>query len=288
MTDTSFPVRLNDIADRYDALLCDVWGVMHNGRNLFEPAIEALIKFRETGKPVVLITNAPVPGAIVKSHHFDRLNVPSNCYDTIVSSGDAARFEIERHLPCKIWTMVTESVYESDSTLFKGLDYQEATPENCDLVVAMGLKDYFNDHPEDYRARLSVAAKRGVTLICANPDIQVRIGDQLVWTAGSLARIYEDEGGAVVYPGKPYDPIYELAEARVADLLGRPVNRDRLLAIGDGPETDLKGAMNRDMACLYVGTGLNLAGEGSFESDTAAVMKKFGVTTRYAMPMLRW
>jgi HAD superfamily hydrolase (TIGR01459 family) len=288
MSTLEFPEGLAGIADQYDAILCDVWGVMHNGREAFRDACDALSAFRAEGRPVILITNAPVPGRVVVGRHFDRLGIAADTYDDIVSSGDAARIEIEKRTPAAVWSLTSENTYEADRTLFDGLRFAEAGPHDCDLVVAMGLKDYFNDHPEDYRTRLRMAATRHITLICANPDIQVRIGDQLAWTAGALARIYEEEGGTVIYPGKPHDAIYDLAEQHLARLAGRRIARDRILAIGDGPITDILGAMNRGMDALYVGTGLTLAGPGDFRSDTRGLLDRNGVTARYAMPELRW
>ncbi len=287
MRELSFPSGLSEIADRYDAILCDVWGVIHNGREAFHDACDALAEFRKTGRPVVLITNAPVQARYVE-RLFEPLGVRRDAYTLIVSSGDATRTEIEKRSPARVWRLTSKDDSERDETLFKDADVTLTAPEDAEFIVAMGLRDQFNDHPEEYRDELRPAAQKGMVMICANPDIQVRVGSRLAWTAGALARIYEEEGGSVIYPGKPHDAIYDLAEHHVARLAGRKIPPDRLLAIGDGPETDVKGAMRRGMDCIYVGTGLSQAVSGRFEADTRDLFERYGVTAAYAMTELRW
>jgi len=148
------------------------------------------------------------------------------------------------------------------------------------------LRDLENDHPDSYREELAEVATARLPLICANPDIQVRIGDRLHWCAGALARIYEDEGGQVVYPGKPHEAIYALAYQKL-EALGK-IDKSRILAIGDGPITDLKGANREGLDALYVGTGLASHTGGDFIASAADLLSENAVTARYAQPMLTW
>lgn len=286
MTAPLFPTGLSQIHDRYDAILCDVWGVIHNGRSAFYDACDALAEFRKTGKPVILVTNAPVQAREVE-RLFPGLNVRRDCYNAIASSGDASRLVIEDMAPGPAYRLGTDHSWERDDTLFVGSGLEFTDPENAKFVMAMGLRDQMNDHPEEYREELKPLAQRGLVMVCANPDIQVRIGNTLFWCAGALARIYEEEGGSVIYPGKPHDPIYDLAERHLARLGFPDIPRSRLLAIGDGPATDVKGANNRNMDSLYVGTGLNQSAS-NFEADTTELLQRYGVTATYAMPGLCW
>lgn len=287
MTDILFPAGLSDIADKYDAILCDVWGVLHNGRSAFHPACDALAAFRKTGKPVVLVTNAPVQAKYVE-RLFPSVGVRRDAYNLIASSGDATRTEIEKRASGPIWRFGVDNDWEKDDRLFEGLDMRFSGPDEASFMVAMGLIDPEHGDPEDHREELRPHAKRGLTMICANPDIQVRVGNQLLWCAGAIAKIYEEEGGEVIYPGKPHDAIYDLAESHIERLTGAKIPRDKLLAIGDGPITDIKGANNRGMDSLYVGTGLSLAGSGDFEAETRDLMARNGVSATYAMPELCW
>ena len=281
MTDFSILRGLREIEANYDAILCDVWGVIHNGRRAFDEACEALTNFRRAGKPVCLITNAPVPKAQV-IRYFEPLGVPGEAFDDCVSSGDATREELRARAGQAIWRMGADEGWEHDRHLYEGLDLSFTSEDAADLLLCIGLEDQVNDEPEDYRERLKPGIARGLPMLCANPDIKVRIGDQLYWCAGALAEIYKDMGGQVIYPGKPHDAIYRLARARI----GNP-DPARTLCIGDSPATDMQGALNQGMQGLYVGTGLKVHGS-DFEGEVRDLLGSYVVSARYAMPGLAW
>ena len=284
MTKPQHIFGLGEIAGKYDTILCDVWGVIHNGRKAFDPACEALVKFREGGGTVILITNAPVPKQQVVSY-FRPMGVPDAVFDDCVSSGDATRDELSRRRDEKIWRLGVDSGWERDKFLYDGLDLDFASPEDAETVLCVGLEDEKKDDPEAYREELKVGAKRGLPMICANPDIKVRVGDQLIWCAGALAAIYEEEGGKVIYPGKPHNPIYRLSLARAEEIRGKAPQS--VLCIGDSPATDMRGAADQGFDALYVGTGL--AEHGSdFESELEALLAEYDAEARWAMPALRW
>lgn len=285
MTLPEFPGGLAAIADQYDIILCDVWGVIHNGRYAFEEASQALVRFRERGGAVCLITNAPVP----KEHairHFDPLGVPPEAFDDCVTSGDATRDVLSARAGELFFRMGADEGWEHDRYLYEGLDLQFGDARTSDTLLCIGLEDQENDHPDDYRDRLAEAADRGMEMICANPDIRVRIGDQLFWCAGALAKVFEEEGGKVIYPGKPHDPIYDLALSKLSDL-GVETSPTRTLCIGDSPATDMKGARQRGFDGLYVGTGLTEHGD-AFEQEVADLLDQYGATAKWALPKLTW
>ena len=275
---------LGKIAADYDTILCDVWGVIHNGRSAFDEACDALVKFREGGGTVVLITNAPVPKQQVISY-FRPMGVPDAVFDDCVSSGDATRDELARRKHEKIWRLGVDSGWERDKFLYDGLGLDFTSPEEAETVLCVGLEDEKKDDPEAYRDELKIGAGRDLPMICANPDIKVRVGDQLIWCAGALAAIYEEEGGRVIYPGKPHDPIYRLSLERAKAIRGKAP--EKVLCIGDSPATDMRGAADQGFDALYVGTGL--AEHGSdFESELEALLGKYDAEARWAMPALRW
>ena len=281
MTEISFPDGLSDIHQNYDAILCDVWGVIHNGRTAFEAACDALVSFRRAGKPVCLITNAPVPKAQV-IRYFEPLGVPAEAFDDCVSSGDATREELRQRSGLSVWRMGADEGWEHDRFLYEGLDINFTGADEADLFLCIGLDDQVNDDPEDYRARMQPGIDRGLSMLCANPDIKVRVGDKLYWCAGALAEVYKDMGGQVIYPGKPHPAIYQLAMSRI----GQP-DPARTLCIGDSPATDMRGAADQGMRGLYVGTGLKEHG-ADFEGEVRELLGSYGVSAAYAMPGLTW
>ena len=247
-----FPAGLSALSDRYDVVLCDVWGVIHNGVVSFPEACDALTKWAETKGPVVLISNAPRPSFDVVPQ-LDGLKVPRSAWNAFVSSGDATRALLEPHRGTKVWKIGPER----DGPLWAGFDLTLAGPEDADFILSSGLYDDETEVPEDYRERLQVAADRGLLFICANPDRVVQRGDRLIFCAGALADLYESLGGKVVMAGKPYAAIYDLALIEAEKLLGRPVDRDRVLCIGDGVITDVKGAHDQKLACLFIAKGIH-------------------------------
>lgn len=278
---------LSAVADDYDAILCDVWGVIHNGRRAFAPACEALKRFRETGKPVILVTNAPVPKERV-TRLFPQFGVPMDCFDDVVASGDATRNELARVAPGPIYRIGLNE----DFGVYAGLSLEFSDdPAVAKVICCTSLRDYPDGVPEPYRPELKRLAAHGLPMICANPDIQFRQGDRLIWSAGALAAIYAEEGGQVVYPGKPDDPIYRLALEKTAAILGRDVAPGRVLAIGDGPITDVLGANRQGFDALFIGGGIHghamAEGEG-FIASAQDVLAADGVSAKWAMPELAW
>lgn len=283
MTKLQFPLGLSAIAQDYDSILCDVWGVIHNGRAAFTEACEALVNFRARGGRVCLITNAPVPKAQV-IRYFEPLGVPSAAFDDCVSSGDATRAELKLRRDKTIWRLGSDEGFEHDRYLYDGLDLTFVDTADADLLLCIGLRDQVNDLPGDYSAELKQGVDRGLPMICANPDKQVRVGGKLYWCAGALAGIYEDLGGTVVYPGKPHAAIYRLAVER---LRGGGSEPSRILCIGDSPATDVRGARLQGFDSLYVGTGLKEHGV-DFEQEVTDLLADYGEQATYAMTGLRW
>lgn len=283
MSKIQFPAGLSAISGQYDSILCDVWGVIHNGRAAFTEACAALDAFRQQGGRVCLITNAPVPKAQV-IRYFEPLGVPPEAFDDCVSSGDATRAELMLRRDQTVWRLGSDEGFEHDRYLYDGLDLKFDDSARADLLLCIGLRDQVNDRPDDYRAELQQGIDQNLPMICANPDKQVRVGGKLYWCAGALAEIYEELGGKVIYPGKPHAAIYRLAVERLGEHATDP---SRILCIGDSPATDVRGARLQGFDSLYVGTGLKEHG-ADFEREVIDLLADYDEQATYAMSGLRW
>ncbi|MCJ2010885.1 TIGR01459 family HAD-type hydrolase [Methylobacterium sp. J-092] len=248
---------LSGIADAYDLILCDVWGVLHDGTRAHTAAGAALIAFRERPGPrprrVVLVSNAPRPWAGVQ-RILDGYGVPRAAYDAILTSGDLTRELIARRPGARIHHLGPER----DGPIFEGLDLTLVPADACDLVVNTGLFDDATETAEDYRATLAALRARDVPMICANPDLVVERDGLLIPCAGLLAEAYAAIGGAVTYAGKPHRPVYEAALALAAGLdAGAAPDSARVLAVGDAIRTDIAGARGFGIASLLVARGIH-------------------------------
>jgi HAD superfamily hydrolase (TIGR01459 family) len=247
----------SEIAEGRDLILCDVWGVLHDGQNAHVAAGEALMRFRALPGPrprrVVLVSNAPRPGDGV-GRILDRFGVPREAYDAILTSGDLTRGLIAERPGARIRHLGPER----DLGIFQDLDLTLVPEEEADLIVCTGLFDDRAETPEDYRGELTRLAARGLPMICANPDLVVESGNRLIPCAGLLAAAYAECGGAVIYAGKPHRPVYEAALAKAAALDGgAPVDPARVIAVGDAIRTDIAGASAFGIASLLVARGIH-------------------------------
>lgn len=281
--------HLSAVADDYDVLLCDVWGVIHNGRESWPAACEALTRFNEKGGHVVLISNSPRPSHDVIAQ-LDGLNVPRSSWKRFVTSGDATRAELAKRAPGPAMAIGPAR----DATTYEGTGLTLVDNSgDAAFVSVTGLVDDTTEVPEDYRPLLAAAAERGLDLICANPDRVVQKGDHIIYCAGALADLYEELGGKVIMAGKPFAPIYDLALAEAAELLGRPVDPRRVLCIGDGVITDVLGAVNQDLDCLFIAQGIHgdraKSEDGQLDPARArALLDEEKTTARYASLALAW
>ncbi len=288
MSPPPFSSHFAPLASSYDTVLSDVWGVVHNGVAAAREACDALTRFRERSGTVVLITNAPRPGDVVARSTLDRLGVPRGAYDGIVSSGDVTYALIAARGGQRVFHVGPPR----DLPIFEGLDAPLVPLESADYVVCSGLTDDTVETPQDYRELITRMRTRGLTMICANPDVVVERGDALVYCAGAIADLYAAAGGEVIYAGKPYRPIYEQALAIAETARGRAVERHRVLAIGDSVRTDLKGAAAFGVDCLFLTAGIHAEELGGRDSPDAATLADLftaaGVLPKAVMHRLVW
>jgi HAD superfamily hydrolase (TIGR01459 family) len=279
---------LGALASRYDVILSDIWGVLHNGLAAYPAAGEALTQFRAQGGTVILITNAPRPAIDVVAL-LDGLKVMRSAWDGIVTSGDVTRAMLEAEGATPFFWLGPAR----DRPIFDGLAAPIVPLEEARNLVCTGLLDDDVEGPDDYADLLAQAHARDITFICANPDLVVERGGRLVYCAGALAQAYEKLGGKTLYAGKPFPPIYQEALAIASSIRGAPVDLSRVLAIGDAIRTDIAGAKKLGVDSLFCARGihtheLGLDAKPLHGEALAHFLAKLDHHPDFAIEMLQW
>ncbi len=286
---TELLLSLSRLAPRFDAVICDVWGVIHNGKTPYLKAAEALKEFRDTHGPVLLLSNAPRPADDV-ARHLAGMGVPKDAFDMILTSGDATVSELTERTKrgaLKIFHIGPER----DHGLFKHAAIILTRAEEANLCVCSGLFDDENETPEDYRDTLALLKAHDIEMICANPDHKVERGEKLIFCAGAIAHAYEQIGGKVLWLGKPHAPVYQRALAMLAAKAGHALAPARVLAIGDALATDITGANRMGLGALLITGGIHAEqfGGHALEPDAATVARalaEHGLRVDGMMPRL--
>ena len=288
VAETGIPVinSLQEIGSHYRTWLVDIWGVMHNGRRAFPQAVAATRAFRKAGGIVVLLSNSPRPSPGVQEQ-LRHLGVPDDAYDATVTSGDLTRHELSENPGARVLHIGPER----DRPIFADLDITLVESDNAELVVCTNLFDDETETPDDYRELLRNLVARGLPMICANPDHLVERGNDLVYCAGALAAVYETEGGRVTYAGKPYTPVYNRALETISGVAGCVVDKNAILAIGDGVKTDMTGAADFGIDAVFVASGVHVPHAGSEALEGPHLAKLFADLRQpplAVMNMLAW
>lgn len=245
--------KIDEILPRYKAIICDIWGVLHNGVEIHQDAVAALRRARAKGLKVILLTNAPKCSDIIQTR-FSKMGVPDIFWDDTVTSGDTVQAHLLAHKK-------TPKVYhwgpDADRGLYEGTNavFTEK-PEDADFIICTGLTKSETEISAEEVAMLNAPAEKKVPFLCANPDRSVKVGDKFMICAGTLADIYADLGGPVEFFGKPYPAVYQ----RCFDLISAmddTIETSDILGIGDGLYTDIKGASQIGLDVLMVKFGLH-------------------------------
>ena len=279
---------LAEIIDRYDGFLVDLWGCVHNGIEPFPEAVDALMRASAGGKTVCMLSNGPRRASVLVDR-LDAMGVPRAAYQHVMSSGEAAWQALEAkddpfHAALGSRCYRLGPIRDASVHTGNGLTQVE-TIEQADFILCTGIFEN-SDTVQDYEPLLKDAFARQLPMVCANPDLVVHIGDVLTICAGSLADYYQALGGAVVYHGKPFPSVYH----QCFRLTGIG-DASRLLAIGDGIRTDIKGANAMGIDSLFLTSGIHsdeLPKEQSYESAASAVLNRYIQNATYVMPRLLW
>lgn len=282
---------LAELAGRYDGLLVDLWGCLHNGVAAYPDAVDALQRFRAGGGRVVLVSNAPRRNEAVE-RQIEAFGVPRDAWDAVMTAGEALRLEIEE--ADDPWYAGLGDAFhhigtERDANLLEGLRFHRAaSPEDADFVLCCGIRQS-GDTLESFAGELGLCLERGLPLASANPDRFVLRGPSREICAGSLAAWYREQGGDARQEGKPYPAVYRRCRA----LLGG-IAPERVLALGDGIETDVLGARDAGFDALWITGGLpahfwGVAPDCAPPHDRVlAACAEHGVRPVGVMPLLRW
>ena len=277
-----------DLLGRYDVLFCDIWGVVHDGRQAFPAANVALTRFRERGGTVVLVSNAPMPGETV-AQVLDDKGVLREAWDAIVSSGDLALGVIRE----RGWKRVHGiGPGKRDGAFFAALPGRSTGIADADCIACTGLVDDRREMAEEYRPLLEQALARKLTFVCANPDLAVHVGADLLPCAGALATIYQGLGGDVIWAGKPHALAYGTAKTVAETLRKGSIASARILAIGDSVRTDLAAADGAGVDALFIVSGIHrdeTMSDGCLSPEKLAqVFANGGPTAIAATVALEW
>ena len=245
------------LPERYRLILCDIWGVVHDGFHLYPGAVERLRGFRQEGRTVVLITNAPRTTEAIEEH-VTRVGLPRDAWDGIATGGQAG-IDALKQCAGPVGFIGTEE----DREILLGAGLTIAADGDFTDLACTGLPDP-HGRPEDYQSALEKLAEQDVRMHCLNPDLVVIHGGVVEYCAGALADRYIELGGRVDFYGKPYPAIY----GHALSLAGNPPARE-VLAIGDGLQTDILGAARMGFDAVFVTGGIH-AGEPFPEDFSSA------------------
>lgn len=289
MTSPALIPGLSAIASNYDAVFCDIWGVIHNGRQHFPPAVEGLQRFKTERGPVILISNSPRPRDQL-IEQLASLGVHDDAFSDVISSGDATREYLRRFAPSgKAWRIGPMR----DDPLYAGIDIGLTShPEEAAFISCTGPFDDEHDTLDQYQHAFAQATARKLVMICANPDKVVQRGDQIIMCAGSLADLYSSLGGPVIMAGKPYPPIYDMCYAALDRITGAH-DKTRILAIGDGLPTDVLGANGQGLDLVFIAAGIHAAEATNDQGILDPLLLKEvleveSASAKYVADALRW
>ena len=247
----------SEISDKYTAIICDLWGCLHNGVKSFPAALKALEDFRASSGTVILVTNAPRPIANVE-YQIANLGIKKNHYDVLLTSGELTSAYINKICENKlnifhIGGKRHHSIYK-DMINEQKISIDIKTIVDADLIVCTEPFDPSKDQLSDYENTFRAGIAKNLPLLCANPDLVVDVGEIREMCAGSLASMYQKMGGKVIYFGKPYNNVYQEVYSFLNK--GDKTKEGSILCVGDGLNTDIRGANNEKLDSLLVVGGL--------------------------------
>ena len=263
--------HLSDIYRNYDTFVIDLWGVVHNGMVLNPKAIEAIEQLEKNSKKIVFLSNAPRPSSKVINFLL-KMNMNKKYLSNVMTSGEAAMHAINKN---KFGKSFFHLGPPRDTSVFEKVKDNRVDLESCDFIICTGLFDDHEDDLEYYRNYLKNHISK--KLVCTNPDLTVHRGTVEELCAGSVAKVFEDIGGEVVYFGKPHKEIYKMCFGQ----------NEKVLAIGDNLRTDIKGANNLKIDCIFITEGVHRNEFNNF-SELNKLLGKYSVKANYFQKELKW
>ncbi len=272
MTKNLDSTGLKSVADQYDLFFIDLWGVVHNGVELYQESIDVLEKLLDIKKELVLLTNAPRPNYNIVDF-LKRMGLEQKFYSKVYTSGEAALSYLTSDFKNKTFFHLGPP---RDFGLFNNFNKNKIQKiSDAEYLLCTGL---FDEHDKELSYYKTLLKKEiGKIMICTNPDLIVDRAEKREFCAGSVAKVFEELGGKVEYFGKPYPKVYNQAAK---------IKNKKVLCIGDNLNTDIKGANNQNFASLLITNGIHkqeIKNE-SFEK----IIKKYNTRVDYTQSKLKW
>ena len=262
---------LKSIVNEFELFFIDIWGVLHNGINLFQNSIQVLNELEENQKKYVLLTNAPRPNLDV-INFLKRMGLDKNKCQKVYTSGEAALSYLNSNWKNSKFFHIGST---RDFNLFKLFEKNKVNNINeAELLLCTGLFDDYDEDLNFYKSLLKNEIDK--KMICTNPDLVVDRGEKREFCAGSIAKVFEEIGGKVNYFGKPYPLVYNQA----ADVKGKKV-----LCIGDNLNTDIRGANLQNFSSLLILNGIH---KNEADYSYEKLFAKYNVTVNYVQTILKW
>ena len=263
--------HLSDVYKKYDTFVIDLWGVIHNGVKLNSSAIEVIEQLKNNSKKIVFLSNAPRPSSKVINFLL-KMKMNKKYLSNVMTSGEAAMHAINENQFGRTFYHLGPS---RDTSVFEKVKDNKTSIDNCDFILCTGL---FDEHDKDlsYYEKLleNYISKK---LVCTNPDLTVHRGNVEELCAGSVAKVFERMGGEVAYFGKPYKEVYKICFN----------SNEKVLAIGDNLRTDIKGANNLNVDCIFISEGVH-RDEYNDTSELDDLLKKYKVKADFFQRELKW
>ena len=263
--------HLSDIYKNYDTFLIDLWGVIHNGMMLNPNAIGAIEQLKKNSKKVVFLSNAPRPSSKVVSFLL-KMKMDKKYLSNVMTSGEAAMHAINKNLFGKSFFHLGPP---RDTSVFEKVKDNKTNIDKCDFILCTGLFDEYENNLEYHKNFLKKYISK--KLVCTNPDLIVHRGNTEELCAGSVAKVFEELGGEVVYFGKPHKEVYKMCFS----------SNEKVLAIGDNLRTDIKGANNLNIDCIFILDGVH-RDEYKNNSDIETLLAKYKVKANFFQNELKW
>ena len=263
--------HLSDIYENYDTFVIDLWGVVHNGVMLNPKAIEAIDNLNNKEKKIIFLSNAPRPSSKVINFLL-KMNMNKKYLSNVMTSGEAAMYAINNNKFGKNFFHLGPL---RDNSVFEKVKNNKVDLKDCDFILCTGLFDEHDNDLEYYKKLLKNHVSK--KLVCTNPDLIVHRGNIVELCAGSVARVFEEMGGKVIYFGKPHEEIYKMCFN----------SNEKVLAIGDNLRTDIKGANNLNIDCIFISDGVH---REEFKNilELDKLCEKYKVKVNFFQKQLEW
>ena len=263
--------HLSEISNNYDTFIIDLWGVVHNGIKLNSKAMEVIKNLNINSKKVVFLSNAPRPSLKVINFLL-KMGMEKKYLSSVITSGEAAMYAINQNKFGKTFFHLGPP---RDTSVFDKVKKNKTNIDQCDFILCTGLFDDHDDNLNFYREFLKKHTSK--KLICTNPDLTVHRGSVQELCAGSIAKIFEELGGKVSYFGKPHPEVYTLCFSK----------NEKVLAIGDNLRTDIKGANDLNLDCIFITNGVH-RNEINKSSDLNNLSETYNVKIDFFQKELTW